>query len=75
MTMTPKLDKHQRLELLLARQRRWTGGWIRYGWKFNEQGRILDVAVFGWWRCLDDGSQTFLGRTFEEAEKALQSPD
>ena len=68
--MTPKLDKHQRLSLLHDMQERFAGGWIKYGWQLNGPG----PARFGWWRISVAGAATYLGRKFEEAEKALQSP-
>lgn len=68
--MTPKLDKHQRLELALARRRRLDGSWIRHGWLPD-----FSDPRFGWWWYSADGTPHYLGKTFEEAEKALQSPD
>ena len=69
--MAPKLDKHQRLTLALERQRSLAGGWIYYGWTHYTDG---SPSRFGWWHISDGNESRFLGQTFEEAEKALQSP-
>jgi hypothetical protein len=69
--MTPKLNKHQRLTLALTRHPLFSEHWIRYGWAFLPDA---PNGRHGWWRYASDGTPHYLGRTFAEAEKALQSP-